>query len=188
MHSSAIDLEHLVPEIPYERKIHVAGLNAMVLRNQYDPDQGWFDFKDGRVFIYAAIDPPPKPPVHDVSKVLRASKAKFARLDENHRRLFHMDQPIGQTILPFHEHRRMGVKQAKRYEEANWPGFERTPSGELCAIQFPQSDRQRVEDWCEANCAARFRVNKWNAIFESHLDAVQAKLLFQKAINSPMWR
>ncbi len=184
MLSTEIKLELLVPEIPYERRIHVAGRTALILYKQYDPDQSWFDFKDGVVFIFAAIDPPPPRPEHDPFKVARSAKSTYARLDPVYRRMVSLvDHAIDQMLLPFYEHRAISAKQAKRYEEANWPGFQRTPSGALCVIQFPQNQRETVEAWCLANCTGRYRVGKWQAVFENQIDGVQAKLLFQRTVS-----
>jgi hypothetical protein len=167
--------------------VFVIGGAAIILKRIYDPDQGWFPFMDGAIFI--------KPPEPSQPKTV-AAKANVARLDRRNlkRRLgepfvivpielqnlyppeFHHDQ----LRLPFQRHRQLSNENLASLKQQGFPEFERTTTGEIARVEFPKRRLREVREWCEEVCQHYYHISPMRSVvtFQSLTEACAAKLVF----------
>lgn len=147
----------------------------MVLRRWYDPDQLWFPFMQGAIFLIrdeaeVKREHRPVPPA-------KLERKTYARMDPGAQHPYVYEKDVPQYVLPFTEFKRLSNKHFKRINLADFPTWERDEHGEPFRVWILERPYDPIE-WCTENFDGRFHCSRQLITCEKEIDALRAKLVF----------
>jgi hypothetical protein len=151
--------------VPTTGEIFVVG-GCVTISRSCDPDQLWFDFMRGAVFVYSPIQHLTKAPVRTNGKI---------QVSQN---MYHYEAGIEQCALPFVEHLEINRKQLRILHRERFPGWDKDSDGGPIMLGIsPRQSAGAIREWCRVNCERHFHVSHSSALFACAKEATIAKMM-----------
>lgn len=160
----------------HNKKIMLVGPRPLVLHKWYDPNQYWFPFMNGTVFMVRAEEPTPRYKRVPETKI---SRKTYARMSPEGIKPYIYEKGVHQHVLPFVEFKRVSNKQFKELTAAEWPTWDCDPATTRpYSLHIADNPPFDPTPWCMENLTGRFFCNNKVIYCERQIDALLAKLVF----------
>ncbi|RYF02739.1 MAG: hypothetical protein EOO77_32155 [Oxalobacteraceae bacterium] len=160
----------------------IIGDFALVLQQEYDPDQAWLPFMVNSIMKVRAPERSSTLHGHRASHIFgrRPEGSKFARLKNEDRQIAIYVKDEEQHVLPFIEHKGIAKKEHARICSAGFPTWDRV-RGNPIVIPILAQNQGQVKRWCQENCIGRYHVKQKSLHLQLEADATMAMIFWRAA-------
>jgi hypothetical protein len=144
-------------------EIFVVG-GCITIARSCDPDQLWFDFMRGAVFVYSQPRYLTSGPVRTNGKIPVSQQ------------MYHYEAGVEQYCLPFVEHLQISRKQLRTLHRAEFPGWDKNDNHKPITLVI-SGKREKIYSWCFKNCTRHFHVGYDVVYFACAKEATIAKMM-----------
>jgi hypothetical protein len=151
-------------------------IGGLILHQEYDVRQLWFDFMAGSVMrLPNPSKATPQPPEYRPRKW---NTTGFAKMGDHGRTMYLYEKGQEQLQLPFNEFRSLSKTEHSRLVQSQYAGWDK-PNGKPIVFRINPDTHKDARRWCVENLKGRYHLKPESLSLQLAQDAVMAKIFWQ---------